>query len=77
MKAMPQLFTSSGYAALQDPKTEDVIIEFLHARYMDVVRFVLRPNEKGRYDDVPFITTLIDSYYLNPGKFGQKRKLLG
>ena len=74
---MPQLFTSSEYAALQDPETEDVIIEFVHARYMDVVRFVLRSDEKGRYEDVPFIATLIDSYYRNPSKFGQKRKLLG
>ena len=47
MKKMTQLFTSSEYSALQDPTTEDVIIEFVHSRYMDVVRFVLRADEKG------------------------------
>jgi hypothetical protein len=76
MKTLSQLFASPEYVALRDPKTEDVVIEFVHARYMDVVRFVLRPNERNRHDDMPFISSLIDSYYRNPGKFGQKRRLL-
>ena len=76
MKAMTQLFTSSEYSALRDPKTEDVIIEFVHSRYMDVVRFALRPDEKGRYEDVSFISNLIEACYRNPSKFGQKRRVL-
>ena len=76
MKAMTQLFTSSGYSALQDPKTEDAVIEFVHSRYMDVVRFVLRGDEKERYEDVSFISNLIEAFYRNPSKFGQKRRVL-
>jgi hypothetical protein len=36
----------------------------------------LRADEKGRYEDVSFISSLIEAYYRNSSKFGQKRRVI-
>jgi hypothetical protein len=70
------LFNSEAFVALENPKSKEVIIEFLHARYMSPIRFVLQAREQDKYANAHYINALIESYYRNPSKFCNKRRVL-
>ena len=68
-------FRADGYVVLEDSKTQDVVVEFLHARFFTAVRFVLLAAERHRYTDTNYVEGLIRSYHHNPGGFAKKRRV--
>jgi hypothetical protein len=67
------VFKSDFFVVTQDPGTEDLSVELLHARHLTPIRFVLLPSERHRHFDVQYIEALIQAYHRNPGRFRQKR----